>query len=213
MPFINGAIPPSRTFDPVAARWTSLDGPHSSRYVLMVLLWVCSFLLVAIALFLRAAPMLRAIFREHLWTLPCFLAVLLALVPAHELIHALAYGCGLRSPNLIAGVWPKRGIAYVIYDTPLPRQRVLRMLVAPFLVLSVAPLFAAPFLSGPSLILLAFFSLLHAALCAGDAVTVLRLLRLTPPGAMIHNDGWDTYWGPSPSSTPPSAWRGTRRSA
>ena len=198
MRFINGPVPPTRTFDPVAARWTPLEARGSHHYATVVVLWVCPFLFAATALFFHARAMLRAVFREQSWSLPCLLAALVALVPLHELIHALAYGCGLRSPNLIAGIWPRRGLAYVLYDSPLPRRRVLWMLVAPFFTLSVLPLLAAPFLSGPWLVPLAFFSLLHTAICAGDAATILRLLRQTPPGALVHNNGWETYWTARP---------------
>ena len=200
MRFVIGPVPRSRTFDPVAAGWTPLSNENSRSFAAAVILLLCPLLLTATAIFLQAAPAFRTIFRTHLWSLPCFLFLLLALIPMHEFIHALAYGCGLRSPNLIAGVWLKRGLPYVLYDTPLPRRRVLWMLAAPFCALSVLPLLAAPFLSGAGLVLLCFFSALHAALCAGDAVTFLRLCRQATPGALIHNDGWQTYW-----ATPPAA--------
>jgi hypothetical protein len=137
---------------------------------------------------------LRLHFRIQPWSLPCFLLLLLALVPIHEFIHALAYGCGLRSPNLLVGLWLQRGIPYVLCDEPLPRRRVLFMLAAPFCVLTLLPLLTTPLLSGTLLSCVWFFSLLHAALCVGDAATFLRLVRQAPADARIHNQGWDTYW-------------------
>jgi hypothetical protein len=198
MRFANGPVPLSRTFDPVAAHWTPLRESDSRGFAVAGALWSCPFLVAATALFLHAAPMLRPYLRQPIWSLPCLLAVLVALGPVHELIHAVAYGCGLDSPNLIAGIWPRRGLAYVLYDSPLPRRRVLWMLIAPLFTLSVLPLFAVPFLSGPWLLLLAFLCLLHTAMCAGDAITIVRLLRQTPPGAVIHNNGWQTYWTAPP---------------
>src|SRR5438132_96393 len=103
MRFINGPIPASRTFDPVTADWSPLRESDSRRFVAVAVLCMLPFLLGATALFLHAAPALRPIFQRHLWSLPCLLVLLLALVPAHEFIHALAYGCGLRSPNLLVG--------------------------------------------------------------------------------------------------------------
>lgn len=194
MRFINGPIPESRTFDPASAGWTPLGKPDARRFVVVAMLCTVPFVLAATILFLHSAPELRPVFRDQPWSLPLFLLVLLVLVPAHEFIHALAYGCGLRSPNLIMGVWPKRGIPYVLCDEPLPRRRVLVMLAAPFVVLTVLPLLAVPLLSGVLLSCVLFFSLLHAALCVGDAATFLRLLWQTPPEARIHNQGWETYW-------------------
>jgi hypothetical protein len=194
MRFINGPIPESRTFDPVAAGWTPLRTPNERRFVAVAMLCTVPFLLATTMLFLHSAPTLRTLFRLQPWSLPCFLLLLLALVPAHEFIHALAYGCGLRSPNLVVGVWLQWGIPYVLCDEPLPRGRVLFMLAAPFCVLTILPLLTVPLLSGPLLSGVLFFGLLHAALCVGDAATFLRLLRQAPPEARIHNQGWQTYW-------------------
>jgi hypothetical protein len=152
------------------------------------------FLVSAVMLFLHSAPALRTVFRLQPWSLPSFLFLLLALVPAHEFIHALAYGCGLRSPNLIVGFWPQRGLPYVLCDEPLPRRRVLLMLAAPFCALTLLPLLSVPLLPEPLRSCVLFFGLLHAALCVGDAATFLRLLRQAPPESRVHNQGWQTYW-------------------
>src|SRR4051812_7234449 len=100
MRFINGPIPQSQTYDPVAAGWTPLRSPNERRFVAIATLCTVPFLLAATMLFLHAAPALRTFFRLRPWSLPSFLLLLLALLAAHEFIHALAYGCGLRSPNL-----------------------------------------------------------------------------------------------------------------
>jgi len=194
MRFVNGPIPKSRTFDPVAAGWTPLRAPNERRFVTIAILCTVPFVLAATMVFLEAAPVLRACFRLHPWSLPCFVLLMLALVPLHEFVHALAYGCGLRSPNLIAGIWLQRGIPYVLCDEPLPRRRVVFMLAAPFSVLTVVPLLTVPFLGAPWDSCVVFFGLLHAALCVGDAGTLLRLWRQAPPKARVHNQGWQTYW-------------------
>jgi hypothetical protein len=194
MRFVNGPIPASQTLDPIAAGWTPLRISDSRRFVVVATLSTIPFLVAATWLLLRAAPVLRPYYRGDPWSLPCFLLLLLVLVPAHEFIHAVAYGCGLRSPNLVAGFWLRRGLAYVWCDEPLPRSRVLGMLAAPFCVLTVLPLCVTPFLSEPLLFCVLFFSVLHAALCVGDAATFLKILRQAPPRALIHNQGWQTYW-------------------
>lgn len=194
MRFINGPIPASRTLDPVTSGWTPLRVSDSRGFTAAAMLCMLPFLLGATVLVLHATPTLRTIFQQHLWSLPCFLVLLLALVPMHEFIHALAYGCGLRSPHLVAGLWLWRCLAYVLYDAPLPRQRVLIMLAAPFVMLSVLPLLVALLLSGPWLWLVCFVAILHTACCTGDAITFHRLLSQAPSGALIHNQGWNTYW-------------------
>jgi hypothetical protein len=197
MRFVNGPIPESRTFDPGSAGWTPLRAPNERRFVAVAMVCAIPLLLAATIAFLNAAPALRTFFRDHAWSLPCFVLLMLALVPAHEFVHALAYGCGLRSRNLIAGLWLQRGIPYVLCDEPLPRRRVLFMLAAPFCALTVMPLLTVPFLSAPWFSCVLFFSLLHAALCVGDAATFLRLWRQAPPRALVHNQGWQTCWSVS----------------
>ena len=195
MRFICGPVPASRTFDPVAAGWTPLPESDSRRFMMVAMLSTIPFIAAAIMLILPVAPELRARMMLHPWSLPCFVLLMLALVPLHELIHAIAYGCGLRSPNLIAGFWAQRGIPYILLDEPLPRRRVLIMSAAPFCALTLLPLLAAPWFSEPWRSCILYFSFLHAALCVGDASTFLRLLREAPAKARIHNQGWQTYWG------------------
>ncbi len=86
------------------------------------------------------------------------LLTLLAVVPVHELIHGLAYGQGIRSPHLVIGAWPSRGLVLV-------------------------------------------FSLLHAAMCGVDFIAFWRLVSQVPRNALVHNNGWQTYWSPSYSIT------------
>src|SRR4051794_31929558 len=112
MRFCNGPIPESRTLDLRAAGWTLLRTPNERRFVAVAMLWTVPFLLAATLLFLRSPAALRSFLHHRPWSLASFLLLLLALIPAHEFVHALAYGCGLRSPNLIFGVWLQRGIPY-----------------------------------------------------------------------------------------------------
>jgi hypothetical protein len=132
----------------------------------------------------RTAPLLRGI----------YLLALILIIPVHEFVHALAYGQGLGSPHLIVGFWPRHGLAYAIFDSPLPRNRVLGMLVAPFLTLSVLPLLCLPWLQGVPWALVLVFSLLHAASCGGDVIVLVQLLVQVPSQSLVHNYGWQTYW-------------------
>lgn len=68
------------------------------------------------------------------------------------------------------------------------------MLAAPFTVFSVV-LGGAALAAGPgwrSLLVQMLF--VHAASCSGDCLTLLRIATQVPPGAFVHNSGWQTYW-------------------
>ncbi len=194
MRFINGPPPESRTLDPVAAGWTPLREPNSKGFLVACTLIAVPLMVGAFVVLFYNRPVWRPMLRAHPWALAGFATALLAMVPVHEFIHALAYRCGLRSPNLMIGIWLRRGLAYVLCDEPLPRRRVLLMLAAPFLTLSVLPLFALPFLSAAWLPLVEFLCLLHAGICVGDFATFGRLWTQAPHNALIHNQGWNTYW-------------------
>lgn len=196
MRFINGSPPESRTLDPVAAGWTPLREPGKG-YAVTVALVTSPFLLGAIAILLHNDSVWRPLFRAHPWALAGFVMGLLAMVPAHEFIHAVAYGCSLRSPKLLVVCWLRRGLVYVVYDEPLVRDRVLFMLAAPFLIMSGLPLCLLTFISAACLPLAGFFCLLHTGLCAGDFATFVRLYMQVPADALIHNQGWKTYWAVS----------------
>ncbi len=91
------------------------------------------------------------------------------------------------------GIWPRRGMAYVIYDSPLRRNRLLFMLAAPFLVLSILPVASLPFLESGARAQVLFLVVIHTAVCVGDAMVFWHVSRV-PPNASLHNKRWTTYW-------------------
>jgi hypothetical protein len=109
----------------------------------------------------------------------------------------VAYGQGLRSTHLILGFCTRGKFPYVLFDSPLPRERVLCMLAAPFAALSLLPLLTLPFLHGTAIDLVLAFCSLHTAMCAGDALVIWRLATQVPRKALVHNNGWQTYWSAS----------------
>ena len=128
------------------------------------------------------------------WRLVTVVALSPLLIPLHEMAHCLGYFVSLRSPNLITGLCPSTGAWYVVYDVPLPRWRVLVMLVSPFVLLAVIPCLAFPVINGTNAWLLAFVLLFQAGLCVGDLLTSLRIYLNVPSGAIVHNHEWTTCW-------------------
>jgi hypothetical protein len=122
------------------------------------------------------------------------MAVFLAsLIFVHELIHVLA--CprfGLTSATVL-GVWPSRILAYGNHSGPVSLKRFLLVGMAPFLVLSLAPLLVA-FAGGPHWSFLALVSVVNGLVCGGDAAICLMLLYQVPFHATLRNKGWNTWW-------------------
>jgi hypothetical protein len=195
MRFVCGPIPASRVLNPQGEHWTPLRGWGAGRLAVAAVLLGLPFLVVAVVLLLGIMKdEVRGLFKDQPLVAGAYLLALLAMVPVHEVIHALAYCQGIRSPHLIVGFWPSRGLCYAIYDSPMPRNRVLGMLVAPFLTLSILPLLFLPWLQGAAWGLVLTYSLLHTAMCGGDLIVFLQLVSQVPRLALVHNNGWQTYW-------------------
>ena len=179
-----------------------MDGADSDarRFALGASLLSIPFVAAALWVLLGSRSEVRGFFLEHPLHFVAFLSVLLALIPVHELIHALAYLKGVRSSRLMMGAWIRRGMFYAMYDAPLPRHRVLFMSVMPFLLLSALPAFCLCWLEIRHELWVVgwFLVLLHTSLCTGDFLVRWRLLLRVPRGAWIHNNGWTTYWTTEP---------------
>jgi hypothetical protein len=194
MKLVYGPIPPSETLHAPHDGWTPWRESTPAGFLLAATLLTLPLIATFAWLFTTTRQEMKGYFADHPAALATIVFALLALVPLHEGIHALAYLKSFRSPHLIFGVWPWGGMCYVVYDRPLPRNRVLLMSTAPFLVLSVAPLCLLPWLPGTAQAILLLFALLHTIMCGGDFLVWLALLHQTPRRAWVQNDGWQTFW-------------------
>lgn len=193
MRFILGPIPPSEALDVKEAGWTPMVSSKDLSWVnAITLLGLIALLLAG---FWCLPQVIASMEISSKWmvtgivVLPVFL-----LLPLHELCHCLGYLVPLASRSLVSGIWLRHGVWYVVYDAPLQRKRVLLMLAAPFVLLSVLPALTIPFLSTAYFWACSYIVLIHAALCVGDAVTFFRVLVNIPRGGWVHNSGWTTYW-------------------
>lgn len=200
MQFHYGSVPESPRFQPDVLGWRPLREP--GPWLLQLLAVPPGFVLLALDLGLlylvwpAGFPFANAF---GAFSLPGLLAVILALVPLHELVHVAFHPGGGLTPNSIIGIWPAKGLLYAHYDGPISRSRSIMVAVAPCLILAVAPaLLIAGLgrLGAPAVLLdrLAFVSLFGAVAGCGDIVVILLLLFQVPASATLRNQGWKTYW-------------------
>ena len=194
MRFVVGPIPSSRVLDAEKECWIPVSESSSQRFAVLALLLSTPFLVASIVVLLG----LKAYLKSEPAALATLLACFVTTVPLHELLHALAYPNGLRSPYLVIGVWPRRGLCYVLYDSPLPRNRILFMLSLPFVLLTVLLAMAGFLASTEWRRILTLVLLVHTAICTGDFITFVRLVMQVPSDALVHNSGWRTYWKSMP---------------
>jgi hypothetical protein len=207
MRFHLGPVPSTPGFDPEMDGWTKIREPSPGR--IQVLALPLAFLLAGAALGLVLA--LTPIDVPNPWednrpmipirALPGVLLLFVVLIPVHELIHAVLHpGLGL-SRHTVIGAWPSKLLFYAFYDGPKIRERFLLVASGPFLVLTLGPVLAAA-VFGLDWPVLALVAVMNALASYGDAAAILILAWQVPRGAVVRNQGYETWWRPAlrPSS-------------
>jgi hypothetical protein len=201
MRFHYGAVPEDTTFQPETEGYRGIREPSP----IAIQLWAFPVSLLQIAAWglvvgLIVLPKLGpGALRQTGGSLPPFWQItllILALIPVHELLHALAHpGFGATS-NTVIGFWLSRGLFYAHYEGDLSRSRFLLISAMPLLVLGLLPTLLMV-LYPPLLPSLWLLSLLGSIFACGDLVGMAVILLEIPPGAILRNRGWKTYWKPA----------------
>ena len=203
MRFHSGAVPEDPDFQPEAEGWRSIREPGPWMMQLIALPAAIILLLVSGALLYLVLPNQFSLDRQLTGGLPpgWLVAILVLVIPVHELIHAVLHpGWGFSS-NSIIGLWSSRLLFYAHYEGAMSRNRFLLVFAGPYLVLSLLPVAAIAALrvldaSLGALAALALLSLWAGALASGDFVGFWLILSQIPNGALVRNKGWKTYWKP-----------------
>jgi hypothetical protein len=189
MRFIRGAIPEAADFAPHTGGWRPLREPSP---------WLAQLLSLPLGLAIVLAVMfawlsIAEFSAPNGWSLLVSILLLLLLIPVHEAIHiALHPGHGTCASTIV-GFWPKKLLFYAHYDDELARNRFIAILVAPFLVLTVAPVMVCVILAVTPFSLVSLTVVNGCASCM-DLFGVLLVLAQIPSGAIVRNKGWRTYW-------------------
>lgn len=187
MRFRLGPIPDDESFEPDVDEWQSLTEPGPVQAQIMAIpIMVVSFAVVYVLLSRMA--------RFSLLSEPplLLLVVFVPLIVLHELCHAFFHPGRGWSARSVLGFWPTMLVFYAQYLGPLPRNRFIVVLLAPFVVLTVGPVMAGclmgqiPWWAGAA-------ALLNAAASCVDLLGFLILLRI-PPESIVRNKGWKSYW-------------------
>jgi hypothetical protein len=202
MRFRLGAIPGNPEFKPEETGWTPLKepGPYLMQIMAMPVAVVVGGLAAGLWLSLRPGSFSRYYIgspgadpRAAMW-LPVVIAVVcVAIIPVHELLHAVVHPRWGLSRSSVIGLWPSRGLFYAHYEAELRRDRFVLILLAPLLGISVLPFLGCVFCRIDSE-WLAMASILNALLSCGDVLGVLIVVFQVPRKATVCNQGWRTWW-------------------
>jgi hypothetical protein len=202
MRFRYGAVPDDVNFQPEAeGGWSGIRdlGPIALQLGAIPV----AVLIVAVLFGLLVVGLPRGVYPANQLTLriPFWQSVLIVvgLLPVHELLHALCTPGWGRSPNTVIGLWPSKFLLYAYYQGEMSRNRFLLTLLAPFSLLSLAPLaiiasFRTVPLSMDLLVPLILLSLLNGIASSGDILGFGLVVTQIPASAIIRNKAWETFW-------------------
>ncbi len=204
MRFHYGAIPEAGDFEPEDEGWLSIREP--SPLLLNLLAVPTAFLMAGLIIGLLSlvyeggeVVIWRSDEGDSSATqVLLILAVILASIPVHELVHALTHPHFGLSSKSILGFWLSRGLFYAHYEGEMSRNRFLAILAMPFLILSLLPVAVMAFIGSlapmniPSN--LGFVAIINSMFAAGDALGFALLLSQVPSAAVVRNKGWKSFW-------------------
>jgi putative zincin peptidase len=112
----------------------------------------------------------------------------------HELAHAATFACGRARGLRVECVWQKYRL-HLRYHGAVSRSRYIAVLLAPLVVVSIAPIVASillPLHSGD----LVLISLLNSLASGGDAIAAALVLLQVPANAVVQRRGECVIWRP-----------------
>jgi hypothetical protein len=192
MRFHLGAIPESPDFIPDAS-WRLVREPSPGVWQLMALPIGIVTALVVTFLWFKVTPLVFEL-KTMRGLIPIIgrIVCLAAVLVVHELIHFALHPMAGRSRYSILVFWPGRMLLFAAYIGELTRNRCLVMLLMPFFVISIIPLFVAA-VAQVALGWVAYASILNALLACGDILGAGFTLFRIPAHAIIRTQGWKTY--------------------
>ena len=197
MRFRLGPVPDDVEFHPGDGGWVRLKEPRFGWMLLMLV--PVSVLLVAglssawaVVLRMHGAPSAA----QGIVT-PAVAAILLlgcvAIIVAHESMHVLALPHLGLTRDTVIGFWPRTFTPYVSYEGETSRARQIVVGLAPFLVLSIAPLLAG-LMFGVAPLWIVVVSLLNGLGASADLVGVALVAWQVPPHGRVRSKGLATWW-------------------
>lgn len=115
------------------------------------------------------------------------------LIILHEALHFLFFpGAGLNT-NSVIGVWIKIASPYVQYLSPMSRNRFMIVLVMPFLIISIFPLFLLSFGIGQNSYM-SWISVINCLGAGSDIFIFCMMFATVPSGAVVVESDGKMFW-------------------
>jgi hypothetical protein len=184
-----GPVPTDEKFQPLLFGWRDFAFVESTSRLLVEKFAIGLVVFLGLWAGWRfATPTKVEVFILPLWKGTLLFA---GTVIVHEFVHLASYPLGQRRRGL--GIWMQRAVAYAYYLGPISRNRMVVVLLMPFVVLSLVPLIAATMIKMDTPAL-AFVSIWNGVGATIDLHFALTFLRRFDRHTEIRNDGGVVWW-------------------
>ncbi len=185
MRFIFNKFPDDANFQP-DSEWTPLK---ESSNLWIVQLQAIPFMVINIEIMLLLMKAIKINFQLNTNTM---LISFLIFIPIHELLHALFFPEKLSSKKVFFGFTLKGLAPFAAYIGEMKRNTFIRVLLAPFILITLLGFFYLIFIGRNELIehILVF----NALGASGDCFYTYLLLRQVPKNAIVKNKKIRTFW-------------------
>jgi hypothetical protein len=189
-----GPVPQSESLETPPGVWTPLRPDFGPKVTQLIAIPIGGVAFVVVGwLWIHATPVMKNLGGNPNRLVVELIASMFALIPVHELLHAVVHPDFGMTRKTVLAVWPSHLLCYTYYDGPRSRERLLIGMVMPLLVITFLPLVIG-IVSGHASVIIAFVSSLNALGAAVDIFGIGLLLWQVPSCANVMNQGRQTYW-------------------
>lgn len=191
MKFRFGAMPEDPEFGPESEGWVAVREPGPVKILLITIPAMVVMGLLFHFLYWLAGTDISPL--SNIKNAPIALAMILGVVPIHELLHLVCFpGFGIGEKSIV-GFWPKIFVPYAYYVGVLPRNRFMLICACPAIVLSAIPVLVS-FIKPDISVIIVAVSYVNFLLCGGDLVSIFLVVKQVPSDAVVRLNGFRGYW-------------------
>lgn len=190
-----GMLPDDPAFDPANTGWNVVQNSGKGRFSRFAILSIASAVsfITAVAAWGTWVPNAWHGTFTQAYPLGSFFVCLVIVIIIHEFLHLVAHPFFGLSAQSVVGFWPKLMAPYVLFDGQMVRNRLLLVMLIPFLVLSVLPLLLA-MLTGYSNANVALIAIINSSGSVWDIYRAIIVATCIPVGARVRAHSGDLWW-------------------
>lgn len=190
MKFIFNDYAPNSCFDPCEEKWNPIkELSNYIRYICIIPLGI----LISFGLYVILYNNSTVQVDYDLYLIMYYIIAIIISIPLHEIIHSVFFPDFLFSDDIYFGYIAKNMTFYTHTNSAVKKNRMLIVILAPLIILSIIPAFFFIYFKLNSLFLFVFI-IINAVLASNDIISFFVYLFKIPKGSLVRNKGKFTYW-------------------